>query len=275
MGPAAPPKPAGIVCPACGAVTDRADARYCLRCGKPFPGMEPAPPPAPARPAAQPPAPPPKSEKGLPQWVLWVAMGFCGLMCLITLLTIAAFTIPRLAGAEPSPTPTVAPTGVPTDVPSQPTVDAMSQTTVSPMETPTESPTATPTPTPPPEPTATSVPQASPAATVILVITPTTVTQDDVITVTVHVTNTGQVLFRSTRCHLVWDGPLEPLEPSDRSAQSIRDIPPQETREVVFRLKAVGSGDVGIQASVTTEASGVIPPLWAAMSERKTFTISE
>lgn len=150
----------------------------------------------------------------------------------------------------------------------------MSQPTVSPTETPTESPTAPPTPVPTETSTATPLAPASPTATVTLLITPTAVTQDDVITVTVRVANAGQVPFRGTRCHLVWDGPLEPLEPSDRSVQPIRDISPQETREVVFRLRAVGAGEVGIQASVTMEARGALPPLWAEMSERKTIVIN-
>jgi DNA-directed RNA polymerase subunit M/transcription elongation factor TFIIS len=90
-----------MVCPACGAVNDNADARYCLRCGKPLPGAEPdhpatqpamsPSPPPPARPVARPAMPtsagrkaattaptpplpptepPDESRQGLPRWRL-------------------------------------------------------------------------------------------------------------------------------------------------------------------------------------------------------------
>jgi DNA-directed RNA polymerase subunit M/transcription elongation factor TFIIS len=109
-----------MVCPACGAVNDNADARYCLRCGKPLPGAEPdhpatqpamsPSPPPPARPVARPAMPtsagrkaattaptpplpptepPDESRQGLPRWAVWGAVGCAGLSCLVILAAVA------------------------------------------------------------------------------------------------------------------------------------------------------------------------------------------
>ena len=127
MDPA--PGAGGMVCPACGAANENADARYCLRCGKPLPGAEPdhpatepamsPPSPLPVRPATQPaaatpasreaattapapplpPAEPPSSSKqGLPRWVVWGAVGCCALGCLVVLAAVALVAISQLGG---------------------------------------------------------------------------------------------------------------------------------------------------------------------------------
>ena len=114
--------PGGMVCPACGAPNENADARYCLRCGRPLsdaepdhpatqPAMSPSPPPpamptpagrkaaatapTPPLPAAQ---PPDGSKQGLPRWVVWGAVGCCGLGCLVVLAAVALVAISQLGG---------------------------------------------------------------------------------------------------------------------------------------------------------------------------------
>jgi hypothetical protein len=121
--------PGGMVCPACGAANENTDARYCLRCGKPLPGAvpdhpatEPAmspPSPPPVRHAPQsamppsvdreaatttpvpplPPVEPPSgSKQGLPRWVVWGAVGCCGLGCLVVVAAVALVAISQLGG---------------------------------------------------------------------------------------------------------------------------------------------------------------------------------
>jgi hypothetical protein len=267
-------RPEGTVCPACGAVNENADARYCLRCGRPLPGMEPGHPATqpsmvprpsmPVHPATKPSMPPlpggrgaptapsprlqagkavtersprlppsvpsSKPKKGLPRWVVWTAVGCCGLGCLVVLAAVALVAISQLGG-----------------------IGWM----VAPVAIPTES----------------SVMEVPPAAAVDIVPSVSTLRRGELLTVTVIVANTGGTAFEEMRCHLVWEGPLAP---TSAQVQEIGDIvEPGQSRTIVFVLEAVGVGEAAVQVSVTMRGSSPGASLGEALSERRPIVITE
>jgi hypothetical protein len=98
----------------------------------------------------------------------------------------------------------------------------------------------------------------------------------DLLTVTVTITNTGEVGFGKVRCQLVgeWSTQLEEVETPGVLISG--EFKPGEMRSIVFVLKAVNAGSVRIQASVTMESVGGPPPsVGGAISDELEVVVSE
>jgi hypothetical protein len=283
-----PSTPLGVICPACGFTTAKPGARFCLRCGEPLPTAVPGQPstrpvmPLPPALAKTPPLEP--GQQGRSLWWMWALGGVGALGCLVFLGIAAAFVVPGIikggeasvaevvATDEPSPT-SVAPTATPgpTDTPIP-----------SPLPTSTavvsETPTPFPTETPSPSPTAAPLPVAAlpPLAAINIALSTDSLRINDLLTVTVAITNTGEVSFREARCQLVgeWSSQLELMGPPAVTIPG--EIEPGASRAVVFVLKAVQAGTARIQVSVTMEAVGADPPLLgSAFSDSLELTVLE
>jgi hypothetical protein len=252
-----PPRP--TICPACGA-TAKPRARFCPRCGKPLPSdltqpspstadtiagtssipqpdaTQPSPPPVhpPAR--TQPMIPPPPSpspatpERSFPRWAGWMA-AIVACMCVATVIASAIAFGPRLLdGQEPAvtPTPVASPSGeLPPTEPSTP-VDE-------------------PTPAPTPEMATTFDAQITIAASA------TEVRIGDPLTITVTVTNTGQITFGGLRYQLL--GTWEPFlgAPSSAVTNHPVDVPSTASDTATFILEAIQPGMAQIHANVTVD----------------------
>jgi hypothetical protein len=261
--PAAAP---GITCPACGA-TAKPEARFCPRCGGPLvvqPGPQSSPltPPSPAAastqpsmqpisqtatappqptPDAQPPyhSPPPSApvtaERRPSRWTFW-AVTIAALLCIVaTGLTVTVFG-PELLGRGGEEETTPAPTPI---------------VTASPMAEPKPSPTVTSTPGPPdPTPTAEASPIPTFDAQVVVAISAAELHVGDPLTVTVALTNTGQVTLSNPVYQLVGE-PTPGLEWT--SQEVIRyegDVSPGATSAATFTLRASQEGRASLQAYV-------------------------
>jgi hypothetical protein len=259
--------PPSTVCPACGA-TVKPGAHFCPRCGKPLP-TEPAPPahfPAPtsppadstqpttpaatlpytphpsspttppqpssyAQPPVQPPPPvtPSAPKRSFPRWAGW-AMSVFALICIVALGATAIALGPKIFGSEPTATPVPLMTPSPTEAP----------------------PTTTPTLEPPtPTPTTTALPAFD--AQVSITASSTELQIGDALTVTVTISNTGQVPFGSLRYQLVgeWEPPLR--APTGAAIGHELDVPPGESDTATFILEAMAPGTAQIHANVTVE----------------------
>jgi hypothetical protein len=296
--PAPPPLP-GRACPACGA-TAKPGARFCPRCGKPLPTVStpstppsaqpplpspPAPPdqmptqpsmspfpqpstqqPGYATPPAQPPSvtPPPPRERP-PRWAWW-AGGAAVFLCLIAVVAGIVF-VPKLIGGgeEPTASPTPAPTEAPTLALTEPPTEAPTEP---PTEIPTEAPTAVPaeTPTEAPSPLAFG-------AQITLSVLPDTVQAGDLVTVTVTITNDGEVEFGSLRYQLL-PGEWESLGATAGNVVERKvNVSPGQTDAVVFVFEALQAGTATLQANVTMEVYTPQPSTEALSSESRDVSI--
>ena len=284
------PTSLGVVCLACGFTTAKPGARFCLRCGKPLPATVPADePPAPS-PASPPPAPPPGSKRRGWLWG-WIGVGggVGALLCIAVLGIATVFVVPRLIDkTEETAVGRVEVTDEPSSAPVTPTVSAKPTAMPSPSPLPTstaamlsvtESPTSTPPPTlapstdtPSPEP----LPPTPPEAVVGIALSDDLLEIGDLLTVTVTITNTGEVEFGKVRCQLVgeWSTQLEEVETPGVLISG--EFKPGEMRSIVFVLKAVNAGSAGIQASVTMESVGGPPhSVGGAISDELEVVVSE
>lgn len=269
----------GVVCLACGFTTAKPGARFCLRCGEPLPATVPAAVPTDELPApspvSPPPAPPSESKRRGWSWG-WIGVGggIGALICVAVLGIAAVFVVPRLIGEEepgvgwvlmtdePSSTlvtPTVStePTALPSPSP-LPTSTTISSVTESPTPTPTSTPTPTPLPpteTPSPEPLLAVLPEA----VVAIALSDDSLEIGDLLTVTVTLTNTGEVGFGRVRCQLVGEWSIQLEEVETPGVLIPGEFEPGEMRSIVFVLRAVNPGVARIQASVTMEAVGGPP----------------
>jgi hypothetical protein len=280
------PASLGVVCLACGFTTAKPGARFCLRCGKPLPttvSADEAP--------ASSPAPPSGSKRRGWLWG-WIGVGggAGALMCIAVLGVAAVFVVPRLVAKEepavrwtvvadgPSSTP-VTPT-VSTELTATPsltllpTSTSVSSVTESPIPVPTSTPTPTsPPPTEPPSPE--PLPPTPPKAVVGIALSDDSLAVGDLLTVTVTITNTGEVGFDKVRCQLVgeWSAQLEEVETPGVLISG--EFKPGEMRPIVFVLRAVNPGSARIQASVTMESVGGAPPsVGGAMSDELEVVVS-
>ncbi len=267
--PPAPPTPSGTICPACGA-TAKPGARFCPRCGKPLVAEPTPPPPSPAGPPppsaaqvstqpsmpslpqtyAQPPSPPPPPaapsvpKRRSPRWLLWGGI-IVAFLCIALIVTAIAFG-PKIFGGEkePAATPTVI---------ESPTVETV----------PTEPPTAKATTAPPP--TKEPPPPAFDAQVAIVSSTPE-LRVGELLTVTVTITNTGQVPFGNLRYRLRdWQPFLAPI-PGPEMIHEM-DVHPGESDTATFRLEATQVGVAQIFATVTVETREEQPSVKPVSSE--------
>ena len=276
--PPVPPTPPGAVCPACGA-TAKPGARFCPRCGKPLP-TAPMPPLAhppttqpsmPSAPSAQPPtyAQPPASpppavpaapERRFPRWIWW-AGGIAAFVCVAALVVTAILLGPKLLGGAEEPT------AAPVPVASL-TVEA------SPIEPPaTEAPTATPTAKPTPTETATPPPPKPPLAEVSIVPSAPELHVGGLLTVTVTVTNTGEMPFDNLHCQLLgeWEPFLKKMTPTVVILPE--SIGPGISRTTTFVLEAIQVGTASLEIAVTMETPGQPPVPGGASSESITVSV--
>lgn len=257
---AAPPAaaaPAGIICPACGA-TAKPGARFCPRCGKQL-AAEPAPPttvpppaaqistqpsmPPPPQTYAQPPSPPPPlaapsaPKLRFPRWLLWGGTIVASL-CIIALIVTAIVFGPKLLGGEEEPVAT--PTAT----------EALAE------ELPTESATTEATTAPPPTETRATEEPPSPGFDAQVAITPSApqLPVGELLTITVTITNTGQVPFGNLRYQLVgWEPFFMPVaEPV--TVHSEIDVPRGESDTATFQMEAAQVGTAQIHATVAVDA---------------------
>ncbi len=266
----APPtgsSPPDVICPACGA-TAKAGARFCPRCGKPLevestppspatdtkPSMPSLPsgsgqasppsyaappsptlaqPPAYAQPPYQPPPPaaPPvyEQQRRIPGWA-W-GVGITAALICIAIFIVTAMTFgPKLVGRDGGEeAATVTPTPV-----ESPTAEA----------TPTE-----PAATPSPEPTQTPAFDAQ----VVIAVSAVELQPGSVLTVTVTITNTGQVTFGNLRYQLL--GEWEPFlgAPTGAAVSHEVDVPPGGSDTATFLLEAMQPGAARLYADVTVD----------------------
>lgn len=281
--PTAPPAQVAV-CPACG-VTAKPGARFCPRCGQPLPATPPAQPqgyaqpPAPAQPYAQPPAPaqsqgyaqppaapppptaqPPQKRK-LPRWALWAGIAAAVFLCIIAVVVVG----PKIFGAEREPVASLTPVESPTV--------AATEIEAPPAETPTtEAPTAVqPTAVPPTAVPPTAVPPtATPTpifdAQVTTIPLTSTVRVGDSLTVTVTLTNKGNVSFGKLRYQLSgeWESALE-LVTDIVVSHDAATVLPDELDTATFIFKGLQEGDVTFHVNVTLEVQEE-SPRWESRS---------
>lgn len=280
--PVSPP-PTGDVCPACGA-TAKPGTRFCSRCGKPLPaepaqpspppaGTEPAMPPTP-QPYAAPPSPPPPAapayaqppvqlpppavpaaaehRRRFPRWAWWVGT-IVALVCVVVLVvTVWAFG-PKLLGGEEEPTATVVPA---TQTPPAETSATKAPTVASPTET-----TATEPPTAMPVPTSTFDAQVGIAASAAELQT------GDLLTITVTVTNIGQVTFGNLHYQLMGEwAPFLGTRTGTMVGHEV-DVPSGGSDTATFVLEAVQAGTAQIHANVTMTTREEQPSVKPVSSE--------
>lgn len=273
---AAPPPPPASICPVCGA-TAKPGARFCPRCGKPLPAapappapaaptpytqlpptvpsMSPLPsqPPPPSQPPtyAQPPSvpPPPAPKRGGPKWVLWLVLA-AAFLCIVALIVAAVVFRDKIAAELGIASPTALPTETPTVAATAPTW----------TPTPLSAATALP-------PTGTSqaaTPLASASEVTFAEIGIATspageVVVGDSITITIAVTNTGDLPFVVERYYLV--GQLAPAlelteSPVERPGAVIN---PNETDSATFVLTARNAGAISPRVVVMVEVQADPP----------------
>jgi hypothetical protein len=228
---AAPPEPPtipGIVCPACGA-TARPRARFCPRCGRSL-LAEPSPAPAPpAPPPTQPPrAPAPTVPKRRSSRRLWWAGCSLVFVCIAALVTIAVVFGPKITGTDEENAAPGAPALVPTaEASSIPAFDAQASIVASAAELRAGEP----------------------------------------VTVTVAVTNAGQVTFGSLRYQLLggWESYLRMK--TNAVVEHELDVAPGRSDAAIFVLEAVQAGTAHLQANVTVKTQEEPPSVEPVSSE--------
>ncbi len=194
-----------------------------------------APPPSYAQPPSQPPPPPPPSatyQPPTPRWQKW-ALGGIILVCAIILVTIVIILGTRLLGgrSDPTPTPTASPTPPPTIT-----------TVLTATATPAPAPSATVSPT---------VPAADAFQAYVTLTTSAAEAQPrGTLTVTVAISNTGQVTFGSLQYQLLgWEPAFS--APTGASAGHELDLLPGEGDTAIFLLEAAQAGTAQLYATVT------------------------
>ena len=261
--PPAVPPPAVTICPACGA-TAKPGARFCPRCGKQLaaePATPPPPPTArvPTQPSmpslpqtyAQPPSPPPPpaappARRRFPRWLLWggiIVASFCAIALIVTAIAFG----PKLLGGEEEPAAT--PTAI-----ESPTGETV------PTETPTAEATTAPPPTEEPPPPAFG-------AQVTISTSAHELHVSELLTVTITITNTGQVPFGNLRYRLRdWQPFLAPIPEPEMIHEM--DVHPAESDTAIFTLEATQVGTAQIFATVTVETREEPPSVRPVSSEQ-------
>ncbi|MFQ6100341.1 MAG: hypothetical protein ACE5OS_03795 [Anaerolineae bacterium] len=193
---------------------------------------------------AQPPSTP---ERRSPRWPLWVG-GIIAFLCVAAIVVAAVSIVPKyIRGGEEStalPRPSESPTEAPP--------------TTSP---PTEAPSAeSPAETPPPVAFDAQV-AITPSATELRV--------GELLTVTVTITNTGQVAFGNLRYQLVgeWKPYLELAAGSEETVRHEENVAPQETNVATFALRTTQGGKATLQAYVLMDARTDPPSTESRLSE--------
>jgi len=272
--PSAPPSISETICPACGA-TAKPGARFCPRCGEPLPAEAPPsstetqpsipslpqpdePPPTPPSPAET--APPARRSPG---WLLW-AGGIVAFICVVALAVATVVLGPRLIGtpAEPAATPTPTESATTTPTPEVPPAEIP----------PTQTPTVVPLTSPPlaGSPTVTPTLEGGPVlgfdAQVGLSATVAELRAGEQVTITVTVTNAGQVTFGSLRYQLLgeWKPVLTPI--ADAVVEHEMDVGPTHSDAAIFVLQAAQTGIARLQANVTVKTREETPAVKSVSS---------
>jgi hypothetical protein len=206
-------------------------------------------PPVYAQPPIQPPPPSalPAPERPFPRWAGWTA-AIAVFVCVAVLVVAAIAFGPQLLGSKEESTAT--PTPLTTE---SPTVEAP------PTETLTPTSEATPTPTP------TLVPTFD--AQVTIAASTAALQIGDPLTITITITNTGQVTFGNLRYQLL--GGWEPFltAPTGAAADHEVDIPPAGSDTATFILEATQPGTAQIHANVTVDTREESPSTRPVSSE--------
>ena len=296
--PPAPPATPDTVCPACGA-TAKPEARFCPRCGKSLPAAPAPPTPPPARPPsptadtlpsilsisqpyATPPSPPPPAQppayaqppsqppppaapyapkRRFPHWAWWVGI-IATFLCIATVVVIAVKLWSKIPGTEDEPAAPPTPTQWPT---AEATLTAAAPTAPPATEAPTAAP---PTETPPAEAPTEIPPTPAFAAQVVIIASGTELRVGDLLTITVAVTNTGQVTFGNLRYQLL--GEWEPYlrVTTDAAVEHELDVIPGQSDTATFVLEALQPGTARLQANVTVKTQEDPPSVKPVSSEQ-------
>jgi len=261
--PQATSTPAVAICPACGA-TAKPGARFCPRCGKPLAASPPSPAQPPPLTATQPsmaplpqPYGPPPTAPSQPQrrpsrWPLLVG-GIIAFLCIVAIVVAAMFLVPKYIGGEETPILT------PTDEPSP--------TAPSP-------PTDTPLPPPPTEaPPATEPSPSAFGAQVTIAASATELRVGEILTVTVTITNTGDVPFGHLRYQLVGEWEQFFTVIAEPVTEHEMEIINGESHTVTFELEAIQTGGVQFHADVTVDTREE-PPVTKPISSEQVVDIS-
>jgi len=170
-------------------------------------------------------------------------------LCVVALVVAGLKCGPELLSGEEEPT--AAPTSTATEVPA---------------ETPT-----TPAPTAPP-PTETPLPAFD--AQVGITLLTGTLRIGAPLTVTVVLTNTGEIAVSNPRYRLVgeWAPYLELV--ADEMIEQERDVPPGASDEAVFVLQAAQEGEAALQAYVLMDVHTDPPSAESRLSRMVTVTIT-
>ena len=115
-----------------------------------------------------------------------------------------------------------------------------------------------------------------PEAAVGIALSDDSLAVGDLLTVTVTITNTGEVGFGKVRCQLVGEWSLQ-FEVVKKPDVMIRGkFGPGEEKSIIFVLQAVNPGVARIQAGVTMEAiGGPSPAVGEALSDDLEVAVSE
>ena len=201
----------------------------------PPPPIAPGAAPLPGEPAAPAAGRPAAKKTGVPKW-LWIVGGGVLLVCLIAAVVLAVVFrdswLPQSGAAEPSPTPT-----------EQAPVIPPSATASPPLE-PTATATLPVTDLPP-----------TPQIDVHLIPSVTELEANELLEVTVSLTNTGTVEITSIRYELIELNPAVLRSDQPLTIDHPNPVPPGGSDQAWFLLRAVASGTTPMRVRVTTVPS--------------------
>ena len=205
-------------------------------------------------------------------------------ICVAALVVTAILLGPKLLGGTEEPTATPVPVESPTmEVPPTETLTAETPpteplATETPTEAATESPateapTATPAAEPVPTETAAPPPPKPPLAEVSIVPSAPELHIGGLLTVTVTVTNTGEMPFDNLHCQLLgeWEPFLKGMTPTVMILPE--SLGPGIGRTTTFVLEAIQAGTASLEVAVTMETPGQPPRPGGAVSESITVSV--
>ena len=212
------------------------------------------------QPYGSPPTAPSQPQRRPSRWPL-LAGGIVAFLCIVAIIAAAWFALKHLGGEE-TPIPTTAPTVESTAKPS-PTVPP-----------PTATPTLLPPPPPlSPEPTTEVSSTLSFDAQVGIAASAPELRVGEVLTVTVTITNTGNVPFDHLRYQLVGEWEQFFTVIAEPATEHEIEVLNGESQTVTFELKAIQTGVIQFHADVTVDTQEE-PPVTKPISSEKVVEVS-